>query len=147
MGGRGSDFIFSIDEALRLAGIAMQIGVEGFWFGRRDSAIQILVTARTEERLVRRDKPDEKAEGLVATIFFKPSQRAIDGEVVRIDVVEALLRADFSFAAFFEKRIRVVVGGVVVAEVVVPVAVFNAVGCVYFAEQRDFVTGLVEECQ
>jgi len=50
-----------------------------------------------------------------------------------------------TFAAFDESGFVVVGGGGVEAEVVVPLAVFDAVADVGFAEHRGLVTGIVEE--
>src|SRR5215469_6154493 len=50
-----------------------------------------------------------------------------------------LLGADFAFTAFFEKGIGVVVAWIVVAEVIVPITLLDAVGKVHFAEDGDFV--------
>jgi hypothetical protein len=59
--------------------------------------------------------------------------------------VVLLFGADGAIASFFEEGVGVVVAGVVVAEVVVPVPLFDAVVHVDFAEDGDLVAGLLEE--
>lgn len=53
--------------------------------------------------------------------------------------------ADGTVAALFEERVGVVVAGIVVAEVIVPVTLFDAVVHVDFPENRDLVASLAEE--
>ena len=145
MGGCGADLVFGVDEALGFAGVAFEVVVEGGGLGDGDAVVEVEVAARAEEGLVRGDEPDEEAEGLVAAILIEPGEGLIGGEVVGIDVEVLLLRADGAVASLLEERVGVVVAGVVVAEVVVPVTVFDAVVHVDLAEDGDLVAGLLEE--
>ncbi len=55
------------------------------------------------------------------------------------------LRSDATIASLFEERVCVVVARIVVAEVVVPVALFDTVVHMNFAEDGNFVSGLLEQ--
>ena len=98
-----------------------------------------------EEWFVRSNKPDQQAKRLIAAILIEPRQRAVDGQIVWINVEILLLGADLALPAFFEKRIGVVVGGIVVAKVVVPVALLGAIWKVHLAQNCNFVACLVKK--
>jgi len=141
----GADLVFGCDEALGFAGVSLQIVVEGEGLGNGDAVVEIEMTARAEEGFVRSDEPDEDAEGLVAAIPIDPLEGFVGGEVVGIDVVVLQLGADGAVASLFEERAFVVVAGIIVAEVVVPVALFDAVVHMDLAEDGDLVSSLLEE--
>src|ERR1039458_5049787 len=140
-----ADLVFSIDKTLGLTGIAFQIVIEGSRFRNAYTVIQIEVTSWAEERFVWCDKPDQQAERLIAAVLLQPCECAINRQVVGIDIVIALFRSDLSLSTFLEKRIRVVIGGTIVAEVIVPIALFNAIANMYFAENRYLVAGLAKD--
>jgi len=141
----GADLVFRVDEALGFARVALEVVVEGKGLRDGDSVVEIEVTAWAEEGLVRSDEPDEDAEGFVAAVLVDPGECFIGGEIVGIDVVVLHLRSDGAVAALLEERVGVVVAGVVVAEVVVPMALFDTVVHVNLAEDSDLIPGLFEE--
>ena len=103
------------------------------------------MAARAEEGLVRRDKPYQQAEGLVALAHLEPGDGAVNGEIVRVDVFVALLLADLSVAPFLEERTHVVVAGIVVAEVIIPMTLFNAVVNMHLADDGNLVAGIAQQ--
>src|ERR1035437_1431488 len=97
-----------------------------------------------EEGLVWSDKPDEQAKRLITAIIVQPRQRSIDGQIVGIHIAILLLRTDLPLAPFLEKRIRIVIRRIVVAEIIIPITIFNSIRCVNFAKDGNLITGLVK---
>src|ERR1700709_500117 len=102
------------------------------------------MTTRTKEWLMGSNKPNQDAERLVTAILIDPRDSAIGCKVVWIHCLILLLGSDLAFAALLEERIRIIVTGIVVAKVVIPVALLYSVSSVYFAENRDLITFLLE---
>ena len=76
---------------------------------------------------------------------LEPGEGTVDGEIVGVDIFIALLFAHLSVAAFFEKRPDVVIAGVVVAEVIIPMSLFDAVVNMHLADDGNLISGLAEK--
>src|ERR1017187_4149003 len=97
-----------------------------------------------EERFMWSNKPHQQAKRLVSAIFVQPRQRSIDGQIVGIHIAILLLRPDRPLAPFLEKRIGVVIRGIVVAEIIIPITILNSIRCVNFAKDGNLITDLVK---
>src|ERR1039457_2059122 len=97
-----------------------------------------------EERFMWSNKPHQQAKQLVAAIFVQPRQRSIDGQIVGIHIAILLLRPDRPLAPFLEKWIGVVIRGIVVAEIIIPITIFNTVRRVHLSEDGNLIAGLVK---
>src|ERR1700683_619994 len=114
----GSKFVFRVDKASWLAGIALQVFVERGWLRYRNAVVEVKMAARAEKRFMWCDEPDQNAKRLVTAVFVDPGDRTVSHQIVGIDVLISLLRAHLAFPAFFEQWIDVVVTWVVVAKVI-----------------------------
>jgi len=139
-----ADLVVGVDEGLGFAGVALEVVVEGGRLGDGDAVVEIEMAAGAEEGCVRGLVPEAEAEGLVAVVFFQPGDGLVGDDVVGVAVVCFFGIVD-AVAAFDEAGLVVVGGGGVEAEVVVPVAIFDAIADVGFAEHRGLVAGVVEE--
>src|ERR1700735_595208 len=106
---RCSELVLGIHKSFRLAGVAFQVVIEGRGFRSQSPAVQIQVAPGSKERFMWSDKPNQQAERLIAAILVEPRQRAIDGQIVWIDIQILFLGANLALPAFFEKWIRVIV--------------------------------------
>src|SRR5580698_8142362 len=70
----GSDLVLGIDKTFWLSRISFQVIVKSCRLRNCGFAVKIEMTPCPEKRLVRRNEPDEQAEGFVAAIFFEPCQ-------------------------------------------------------------------------
>jgi len=72
MCGGCAQLVLSIDKTLGLSGIALEIIVETGRLRNGYSVIEVRMPACPEEWLMRCNKPDQKAEWLIPTIFIDP---------------------------------------------------------------------------
>src|SRR5450631_1989953 len=96
-----------------------------------------------EERLVWSNKPHQQAKRLGSAILIQPRQRAIDCQIVRIHIAILLLRSYLPFAPFLKEWIGVVIRRIVMAEIIIPITIFNAIRHVHLSKDGNLIAGLV----
>lgn len=128
----------------RLAGIALSIVVECGWFRNSHAVVEIEVPSCSIERYMRRLIPEREAERLVAMVFLELVERAVRDKVIAIFVI-GFLRTSLALAPFSKARVVIVGDRCVEAEIVIPVAVFQAIARMDFAEDGSFISGIVEQ--
>jgi hypothetical protein len=91
------------------------------------------------------NKPNQQAERFLATVFFEPRQGAVHGQIIGIHIVILLLGPNLALSAFLEEGIDVVIPWIVVAKVIIPVAVFNAIADVHLSQNGDLIASFAEK--